>query len=170
MKLIEALKQIKLLQKKAEDLRGKIALYCVHLDFENPTYANQGEQVKEWMQSHSDTLKEVLRLRVAIQRTNLVTPVTIELGGKPVCKTIAEWIHRRRDLAEEELKAWKCLGDRNLKDGVMTNSAGEKKDVKVVRYYDPKERDNKVALYDEEPTIIDSKLEIVNAVADLIED
>lgn len=169
MKIIEGLKRIKDLQKKAEDLRKKIGTYCAHMDFETPTYANQGEQIKEWLQSHSDTVKEILRLRIAIQRTNLATEVTIDLGEKLVKKTIAEWIHRRRDLASEEMNAWRSLSDRGLKEGAIKTSSGEIKDVKVVRYYDAKQRDNKISLFDGEPSIIDSKLEIVNAVTDLIE-
>ena len=169
MKIIEGLKQIKDLQKKAEDIRGKITKHCVHMDYETPMYANQGEQIKEWLQAHSDFLKEILRLRVAIQRTNLATEVTIELGGKNVIKNIAEWIHRRRDLATSEFSAWRGLNDRGLKEGSIKTSAGEIKEAKIVRYFDPKERDNRMALYDSEPTIVDSKLEIVNAVTDLIE-
>jgi len=170
MKIIEGLKQIKDLQKKAEDIRQKIAAHCVRMDYETPVYANQGEQIKEWLQAHSDLLKEILRLRIAIQSTNLVTVVTIELGKTKVTKTVAEWIHRRRDLADSELSVWKMLHDRGLKEGFIQTSAGEKKEARIVRYYDPKERDNKISLFDSEPTIVDSKLEIVNAVTDLIEE
>ena len=47
--------------------------------------------------------QEIARLRVAITRTNLATSVTIELGGKPVTKTLAEWIQRRGD---KKKKVW----------------------------------------------------------------
>ena len=169
MKLIEALKQIQDLQRKADDLRGKIALHSAHMDYETPVYSDQRKQVKEWLQAHSDILKEILRLRIAIQRTNLQTDVTIELGGKGVTKTIAEWIHRRRELAEYECVAWKQLTDRGLKEGRIQESTGQTKEVKIIRCYDPEERDKKVDLYSSEPTTIDAKLEITNAVTDLIE-
>lgn len=169
MKIIEAMKQIKVLLIKAEDLRGKIGVYHADVDFETPTYTDQRAQIAEWLQAHSDVLKQILHLRVAIQRTNLATLVTIELGGKAVTKTLTEWIHRRRDLAKLEGEAWAKLNDKGLRDGKIQRTSGDPVDVKVRRYYDPKERDAKMELYRSEPTVIDGTLEVVNAVTDLME-
>lgn len=169
MKLIQAMKQIKDLQRKADDLKKKIALHCADYDFEQSVYADQRSQVESWVQGVSDLLKEILRLRVAIQRTNLATPVTIDLPNGVVTKTIAEWIHRRRDLAKSEEALWACLSDRGLKDGLVKTSSGEPKDVKVRRYYDPKTRDTMVDAFRSEPLIVDATLEIINATTDLIE-
>jgi hypothetical protein len=169
MKIIEALKETKELQRKAEDLRKKVAQHSAHLNYETPVYPDQKKQVREWIQAHSDIVKKILELRIAIQRTNLVTPVTIEVGGKAVTKTIAEWIHRRRDLADEELAMWKSLTDKNLKEGTAKQSNEQTIEVKIVRCYDPEERDNKMDIYSSEPTTVDAKLEIVNAVTDLID-
>lgn len=170
MKLIEGMKKLKDLSRKAEDLRGKIAVNCAHLSTETPTYGDkQREQVREWLQAHEDIAKEMLRLRVAIQRTNLQTPVSIELSGKTVTKSIAEWIHRRRDLAKLDLEAWTKLGDKGLKEGHGKNTLGETIEVKIVRNFDPKERDVKVEMYRSEPMVVDATLEVTNAVTDLIE-
>lgn len=170
MKLIQAMKQLKDLAIKAEDLRDTVSQFCADLNIETPTYADQKRQVSEWIQSHSDILKEVLRLRVAIQRTNITTPVTIELDGKQVTKSIAEWIHRRRDLAKLDMDMWSKLGDRNLKEqNVQTAPGGSVTEIRIRRYYDPATKDQKVALYRSEPSVIDSTLEVVNATTDLIE-
>lgn len=169
MKLIEALKQIKDLQRKAEDLREKVGHHSSHLSHETPVYPDQKGQVSEWIQAHRDILKEVLRLRVAIQATNLATDVTIELGGKAVTKSIAAWIHRRRDLANADEAMWRQLTDRNLKEGIMKQSTGEEVQVKIVRCYDPAERDKSIDLFSSEPSLVDARLEVVNAVTDLIE-
>lgn len=169
MKIIEAMKQIKDLLRKAEDLRGKIHTCAADLDFENPKYPDQGEKVKGWVQAHSDILKEILDLRFRIQKTNIVTVVPVELGGKVVEKTIAEWIHRRRDLAKLELDCWMRLSDRNLKDGQITQSDNTKREVKVRRYYDPEKRDDMVSMYKSEPLMIDARLEVINATTDLLE-
>ena len=169
MKLIEALKQIKGLQRKADDLREKVATNSAYLSYETPVYGNQPKQVAEWVQAYSDILKEILRLRVAIQRTNLATEVTIELAGKSVTKSIAEWIHRRRDLAKMERDVWASLTDKGLREGKAKQSSGEEVDVTIIRCYSPEERDEKVAQFDSEPSTIDAKLEIVNAVTDLAE-
>ena len=170
MKLIQAMKQVKDLLRKAEDIRGKIATHCAYNSIETPTYGDkQRETVAGWLQSHDDILKEVLRLRRAIQWTNLETAVTIELDGKQVTKSIAEWIHRRRDLAKLSQEAWGKLGDKNLREGTMMNSLGEKVEVKIVRAYDPATRDRMLELYRSEPSVIDATLEVVNAITDLVE-
>lgn len=170
MKLIEAMKQVKDLRIQADDLRSKASKYCAVLNIETPLYGNdQAQKIKEWVQGYGDILKQILKLRIAIQRTNLKTDVTIELGGKQVKKSIAEWIHRRRDLAELERAIWTSLGDRGLKEGFGKNSQDERIEIKIVRYYDPSERDTKSELYRSEPSRIDSTLEVINAVTDIVE-
>lgn len=170
MKLIQAMKQLKDLAIKAEDLRGKVAQNCADLTIETPAYPDPRAKVTEWIQAHSDILKEILKLRVAIQRTNLATTVTIELDGKQVTKSIAEWIHRRRDLAKLEMDIWSKLGDRNLKEqNVQTSPNGPVTEVRIRRYFDPAVRDQKRDLYRSEPSVIDSTLEVVNATTDLLE-
>lgn len=169
MKIIEGLKQIKDLQRKAEDLRTKISKFSAYLSYETPMYVDQKEQVSLWLQSHSDILKEILRLRIAIQKTNLSTVVTIDIGGTSVTKSIAEWIHRRRDLADLGCQSWKMLTDKGLKEGIATDTQGEKREVKIIRCYEPSLKDKYIELFTTEPTTIDSRLETVNAVTDLIE-
>lgn len=169
MKIIEGLKKIQSLQKKAEDLRDKMGVYCAHLNIETPTYPDQKGQVKEWMQAHGDILKEILGLRVAIQTTNLATEVIIEIGGKAVKHNIAEWIHIRRDLAGLQEKALRKLTDKNLKEGFTENTQGEKIEIRIVRCYDPQDKDKNIDIFSNEPSLIDAKLEVTNAVTDLLE-
>lgn len=169
MKIIEALKQIKDLKRKAEDLRGKVKDNCALSTLDTPKYPDQKRQVSEWMQSHFDVLQEISRLKVALQKTNINTSVTIELGGKQVTKTIAEWVLRRRELAKDDLAMWNVLSDRGIKEGVGQAPGGQPLDIKIVRFYDPAERDTKKELYASEPSIIDGRLEVMNAITDLIE-
>lgn len=169
MKLIEAMKRIKELAVKAADLQAKVQANCANLDIETPIYSNPSGQVSEWIQAHGDILKEILKLRVGIQRTNLATMVSIELGGAQVTKCIAEWIHRRRDLAKAEMDMWSKLNDRGLKEGAIGSTVGaEPRLVKIVRQFDPKMRDEKIDLYRSEPSKIDATLEVVNAVTELV--
>jgi len=172
MKLIQAMKQVKDLARKSDDLKAKVKQFCADMSFETPVYGSQDlqtKQIQEWIQAHSDILKEMLRLRVAIQRTNLDTQVTVTLGDKDVTKSIAEWIHRRRDLATNEMQMWQMLTDRNLKDGQTQSTTGQIVEMKVRRYFDPATKDKKVELYRSEPHMIDSTLEVINATVDLIE-
>ena len=139
MKIIEGLKQIQDLQRKAEDLTTLVKKNCAISSLESPEYGEeQAEKVKGWIQAHSDILKEILRLRIAIQKTNLATEVTVELGGKQVKKTIAEWIHRRRDLAAVELSMWACLTDRGIKEGLASDPSGDPVEIKIRRFFSNK--------------------------------
>lgn len=169
MKLIEAMKKLKDLNIKAEDLRKKVGQHCADLNVETALYPDQKGTIDGWIQAHHDLLKEILRLRTAIQRTNIVTSVTIELGGVQVTKNIAGWIHRRRDLAKLEMAMWQQLGDRGLREGMAQNSQQQQIEIRIRRYFDPKLRDERLEQYRSEPSIIDGTLEVTNAVTDLME-
>jgi hypothetical protein len=169
MKIIEALKGIKDLQRKAEDLKDKVKKNCSHLSNEKPVYVNQKQQIDSWIQAYNDVVKEILKLQVAIQKTNLDTQVTITLNDTNVTKSIAEWIHRRRSLAGLQEAIYRNLTDRGLREGTIKQSNDERIDVHIVRYFDPAERDKNIDIYSNEPHVIDAKLEIVNATTDLVE-
>jgi len=169
MKLIEAMKKLKDLARKCDDLKAKIQKHSADYDYETPVYPEQAKQLKEWIQSHSDTVQLIAKLRVAIQRTNINTEVEIMLGGKSVKKTIAEWIHWKRDLANMQGSMFASLTDRGLKEGTAPQSNGQVMTVKIRRYYDPKERDENLELYRSQPLLIDSTLEVINAVTELME-
>jgi len=169
MKLIEALKKIKELHKKADDLKDKVKKNCAHLSNEKPVYEDQKNQIASWLQSHNDIIKEILHLQISIQKTNLATNVVITLEDNNVEKSIAEWIHRRRTLAGLQESIYRNLTDRNLREGTITQSNNEKIEVHIQRYYSPAERDKRIELYSNEPSTIDAKLEIINATTDLIE-
>lgn len=169
MKIVEALKKIKYLKTKVTDLTKKIREHCCDYDNMEPIYKDQQAQVMEWVQSCEDTIKEVLRLNIAIQRTNLETSATVQLAGKPVVKTIAEWIHRRRDLADTAKTVWTHLNEKGNKNIVGVMKEGKEDVARLRLYFDPKERDKKIGEYNEEPSLIDGVLEVTNAVTDLIE-
>lgn len=170
MKLIQAMKQLKELTIKAEDLREKVGKFCADLTIETPTYSDQRATIDGWIQAHADIVKQIGALRFAIQRTNLATSVTITLDGVSVTKTIAEWIYRRKDLAAMEGAMWAKLTDRNLKEqNLQTAPGGAVTEVRIRRYYDPAQRDAKRGALREEPSIIDGTLEVVNATTDLME-
>ncbi len=170
MKIIEALKKLKDLARKADDLKDKVQKHCADLDCESPIYPDQKRQVSEWTQAHSDIVKEILTLRYAIQKTNIMTNVSIELDGKHVTKTIAEWIHRRKDLAKMEESLWQSLSDRGLRDSsYQVTKESPLTQIKRRLYFDPLERDRKREIFRSEPSKIDSTLEIINATTELLE-
>jgi hypothetical protein len=170
MKIVEALHKIKHLKNKIQDLQSKISTYCAGMDVDKPTYENQEGQISEWLQSAHDSVKEVMRLKFAIQRTNISTNVTIEIGGIPVVHSISGWITRRVELAGIEKNTWECLTTKRLVPMKLPANPGEPPRVTNVKlYYNPKLKDKMVAEYSEEPALINAKLEVVNATTDLIE-
>lgn len=169
MKIIEAMKRVKANKQKIVDLQGKISAHSAHLSFETPVYPDQSAKVNEWLQACFDTAQENIRLLTSIQRTNMATPVTIQLGEKSVTKSIAEWVWRRREYAAIDLQTYNQLTDRGLKEGKLPTTTGVAQDVTIKRYYDPEERDKMRAIFSREPFEIDGALEVVNATTDLIE-
>ena len=171
MKIIEAMKKIKDDQRKLSDLRDKITKYAADMDHGDPTYPDQKKKVRGWLQAHEDISQEIGKLRAQLQLTNVTTEVTIEVGGNQVTKTIAEWISRRRDMAKQDADAWYALDKlertKTVHDARLQKPDGSVVDVKVRRFYDPEERDNRLDMYQSEPSLIDARLEVVNAVTDL---
>lgn len=173
MKIIEGMKKVKELTKKAADLRQKIAMYSADMTTDTPTYKTEADQkamVSGWLQAHFDISKEIERLRIAITYTNVTHKVSIILeDGKQVEKSIQAWIMRRRELATFDCEAWKALSIRTLKNQAYKPDARseEIKIAEVRRYYDQEQRDKMVSLFTSEPHSIDATLEVVNAITDL---
>ena len=74
----------------------------------------------------------------------------------------------RKDLCAKEIMIWKGLGDKGLRDSRTSMPSGVI-DAKIRRYYDPVKKDGMIAALQSEPSVIDGKLEIVNATTDLLE-
>lgn len=169
MKIIEAMKKVKANKEKIADLQGKISQVSANLSFETPVYPDTKAKIQEWLQSCQDLTRDNVALLCSIARTNLATSATIELGGKQVTKSIAEWVWRRREYAKLDLLTFSKLTDRNLKEGQAGTSTGVPVEIKLVRHYDPVARDTAMAMYQAEPHAIDAALEVINAVTDLVE-
>lgn len=178
MKIIEAMKTIKEDRRKCDDLKAKISRYCADQSFETPSYGSpeqQSLQIKEWLQSYADTVKNIETLTLAIQRTNMVTKVSIEINGNIIEKSISAWILRRGKakgqdgLAKLQAEAWRALSDRGLREGKAKNTSGDEYTVTVRKYFDQRTKDINLAIYEGEPYLIDRKLEVVNAVTDIVE-
>lgn len=170
MKLVEALKKIKSNKDKIFEIQEKISKSCSNLSHETPQYGAEGtkKKIEEWLQACDDLSQENVTLYCNIQRTNLTVNVPIELGGKTVTKSIAAWIWRRKEYHSIDYKTWSLLGDRNLKEQIINTSTGLPFESKIVRHFDPVKRDNMLSMYRAEKFAIDSALEVVNAVTDLI--
>lgn len=168
MKIIEAMKKVKANKEKIADLQKKIGENSAHLSIETPVYPDADLKIAAWAQSCEDLVQENIALLTAIARTNLATTVAIEIGGKSVSKTIAEWVWRRREYAKVDLETWGKMTDRGLREGQGQSSTGVPIMIQIVRKYDPDRRDRRMDMYRAEPHAIDAALEVVNATTDLV--
>ena len=170
MKIIEAMKTVKLNTRKIEDLSAQIRNSSANLSIETPLYgAETPAKISGWLQAIHDIGQDNITLLVNIQRTNLVTQVPITINGNTITKSIAEWVWRRRLYATIDFNAWHQLSDRGLKEEIkMPTGNGQAVEVKLVRHYNPLLRDTMCAIYRDEPFLIDSALEVVNATTELV--
>ena len=170
MKVIEAMKMVKANREKIADLQAKIAANCAGLSHETPVYgADTARVVNGWLQACQDLSQECAKLLVRISKTNIQTNVSITIAGQVVTKSIAEWVWRRREFAVLDLKSVSVLGDRGLREGAVNVGTAQPLEVKIVRYFDPMQRDKLADMYRSEPHLIDAALEVVNAVTELVE-
>lgn len=170
MKIVEALKKVKSNRSKISDLNTKIGQIAAHMESSvgSLPYKDPKAKVKEFTQAAFDTQQDNARLLSRIQKTNLINTVTIELGGVQVTKTIAEWVYRRREGVDHELETYRNMATR-LKPGAHQLTDGSIQVDNVIRNYDEELKDRRMAILNEEKSLIDSALEIVNAITDLEE-
>ena len=170
MKIIEAMKRVKMNKEKISDLQKRIAGVSAHRSIETPMYGDETKaKIREWAQSCDDITRDNVDLLCRIAKTNLATQVTITLGDKAVTKSIAAWVWRRREYAAIDMQTWSTMTDRGIKEGNADSSTGVPIEIKLIRNYDPELRDRKIAEYKSEPHEIDTTLEVINAVTDLVD-
>lgn len=170
MTLTQALKKRKEYFKKLDDLKDKISRISARMENQTAEYANEPIQINEWIQARKDIIQEIEKLTYAIQVTNIITQVTIELNNKSITKSIAEWMQRRDKLAKLELESYTSLTDRNLRAQTLKQpDSNGAQVIQVVFNYNPKERDVNTELFRTEPNTIDSVLETINATTDIVE-
>jgi hypothetical protein len=63
---------------------------------------------------------------------------------------------------------WNSLTDRNIKEGMVQGPSGDPIELRIIRHYSLEQRDQMKDLFQSEPIIIDSKLEVINAITDLM--
>lgn len=169
MKIIEAMKQVKANKEKIADLSTRIGQNSANLSIETPLYPDAQVKIIEWTQTCLDISRDNVQLLVRIAKTNMATPVAIQLGDKLVTKSIAEWVWRRREYAALDMSVWSKQTDRGLKEQNVQSSPGMISEIKLVRHYDPATRDANMDILRREPHMIDAALEVVNATTDLLE-
>lgn len=170
MKLIEAMKELKLIHKKIQDNTKKITEYSSALSSEKPIFGTEEEQRKQvnsYIQSNMDLIKRYCDLKAAIDKTNLNT--VVDYNGKEY--SIHELIQLKRNLASSITSTYTALNtsEADQRRSRMSNATIDGKPIESVRFYDEATKNTTIRSWQEFFSAIDSKLEIINATTDILE-
>ena len=174
MKIIEALKELPLIDKKLEKNRQSLAEYASSVDggttgntLKFPTKEEQTAEVAALIQSSQDLVSRKAKLRRALAITN--AKVKVSIGGLPE-KSIIEWIEYRQKGAEALRACYSSLSDNAAASKLNTFKFDGTQGVRIQRHYDEAVRNKLLEGVFDLPTKIDSTLELINAITDLIEE
>lgn len=171
MKIIEALKELPLIEKRIMSNIQKIGMYAAAVETGSNTatafdsVATQRKELASLIQANEDLVKQRALLRRRLYITN--TTVEVEING--VKKTIAEWIEYREkgfDLIE---RTYNALNELNAMSELRNTKVDPTVGAKVVKFYDEAHKNKLIednrAIRDQ----LDAKLEIINATTDLVQ-
>ena len=171
MKIIEAMKKLRIIEKRMMQNRDRISKYASSVSTEKPLMNTEEDQVKEiksLVQSNDDLLKEYLQLKCSIERTNLSTIVEVS-GYKG---SISELLVIRRKLAKLMTSTYDAMDDtagmKKLNSYGIRTRDNEYSRPDLVRFYDEKEKNEGLRKWQDIYESIDSRLEVVNATTDII--
>ena len=169
MKIIEALKEIPLLEKRIHSNIAKINEYAAGNDtgagghvFD--TADKQKAEVAALLQANEDLVKRRSELRRQLYLTNASVKVNID-GTE---KTISEWIEYREKGFDLLQATYAALNDQVALNKVRSIQYNPETGIKTVRFYSEADKNDKInktqALRDQ----LDARLEMVNATTDLV--
>lgn len=167
MKLIEALKQLKVVEKRMDSNSIKITKYSSIVSTERPAFENeevQKTELKALTQANKDLLKIYLILKNKIDKTNLT--ITVSIDG--VEYTINELLVLKRRLIQKMINTYQALNEEEAYDR-FRKFASNDKEAKIVRLYNEKDKNENLNFWQNLRDNIDSRLEVINATTDVIE-
>lgn len=169
MKIVEALKELKTLDKRITKQCEKITLYASGLEGQ-PAFESDSEQEREvqaLIQSNKDLIARRTELRLAIYKTNLSERIDTVLGNI----TIAEAIILRDGSLNYYNKTYESLNDKS--GGQKFNDAARlgvdaANPPRLKRYYKESVKNDELSKYEAFKDQIDGILEVVNAERELL--
>lgn len=171
MKIIEALKELPLIEKKVTKNAALIEKYASEVDNGSPTLlleeaSEHRKEVTALLQSTNDLVDRAGKIRRALAMTNANTDVTIE----GVTKSITEWIAFREQGHRLKRRALDALNDSRATSVMNSTPFDPEKGIRVMRFYDEREKNEAIQKIDDIQGQLDARLEIVNATTDLTEE
>ncbi|HUX08323.1 MAG TPA: hypothetical protein VMX35_13540 [Acidobacteriota bacterium] len=175
MKLIEAMKELRLIHKRMSRNTDDITMYASLPSTEKPHFGSDEEQRKEVIskvQANLDLFKRYLQLKRRIELTNLSTIIEIDAKKYSLAELLViRGARQGLGLGEYILDTFRAMNDENAETR-MRNAApgpgGERPH--TVRFYDERKKNELLREWDDFIDKIDGKLEVVNATTDIVED
>ena len=165
MKLIEALKEQKKINDKIDRNVKLIQKYSSKLSIEKTyfkTNEEQAEEINKLIENNHMLINHYLWLKRCIEYTNII--IKVDILGK-TC-SISDLIHLKRNGISMILDTYAALDDN---DSSLKIDQYEGYAVTIDRFYDEKDKNEKMNYWREFFDSIDSKLEILNATTELID-
>ncbi len=171
MKIIEALKELKLVEKRIQGNQEQITKYASYVNTDAPlleTELKQRAEVESLIQANNDLIIRYMELKQKVELTNLRTKVT--LGGKEW--TISQLISLRRGLGKFYISTLQAVNPNTAMARMrqFSNGYDATNPPKVILLWDEAKKNEQLKYWQQEVLDrIDPTLEIVNATTDLVE-
>jgi len=173
MMIIEGMKRLRVIKKRMASNIDSVNKYAAIISSERPMFGSEDEQkkeVKEIIQSNLDLLREYLKLKKRIERTNLQT--VVEIGG--VEYTISDLLILKRELVQLVVNTYDALNVNqaqmrlnSMRHHVPTGQQGETP--RINHMFDEKEKNEQLRKWQDLYDNIDSRLEVINATTTLLD-
>lgn len=162
MKILEALKRIKHLDRKVEKNIQRIKEWCSFIQdkdsTEPPLYS--GEDIRRMMQQNHDWKLEVARLRHLLHKTNLL--IKVDFLGRTY--NIDELLLLQNVVFPADKFQLECL-----KRASKSRFGRDEKDVIVITQYDPREKDVALDGLEHQLMELNDLLDQLSITTDLVE-
>lgn len=167
MKIIEALKELPLLEKRINKQCEQIMEYAALGSHEESPFGTREahrKQLESLVQSNKDLASRYEKLKLALTLTNASVKVDI-LG---TTKTIAEWITFKSSTYRYLAKTLTSLDLVKASQRVREVKVDITEGIRVERMYDEQDRNRQLNNLSELFDKVDGTLEVVNATTDLV--
>jgi uncharacterized protein YjaZ len=169
MKIIEALKELKLVEKKMAANIEDIQKYSSGINIEKSVFGTETEHKREvagLIQSNLDLAQRYADLKMHIENTNLVTYITID----GLAHSIAQWLIIKRKLGQYYVATYNALNDSVGRNKLkLASRSDDSERIEVVRYYEERDVNEQRRRWRDLIHNIEAQLEIVNATQDIVE-
>ncbi len=158
--ITEALKKLKLIEKRMKSNIIKITQYSSILSTERPSFENenvQSEEIKQLIQANIDLDKEYRIIKKNIDYTNLTTQITF--NGTDY--SITDLLILKSKTGDHIKSTYNALNTSSA-DYKMRNQPSNS-EAKVIQLYDEHQKNKKLRQIEDLLELIDGKLETINS-------